>query len=36
MSDNSYMTADICCHITVIRGLPSYNFYETSDVISEV
>ena len=23
------MTADICCHITVIRRLTSYNCYQT-------
>ena len=26
------MTADICCHITFIRRLTSYNCYQTSDV----
>ena len=26
------MTADICCHKTVIRRLTSYNCYQTSDV----
>ena len=30
------MTADIFCHLTVVRRLTSYNFYETSPVITVI
>ena len=30
------MRADICCHITVVRRLTSYNCYQTSAVITVI
>ena len=32
MFGNSYMTADVCCYITVLKCLTLYNCYQTSDI----
>ena len=36
MSDNSYMTADVCYYTSDIRRLLTYNCYQMSDVICYV